>query len=141
MQIESKTGGMWRYPLKLIAIEPPPDDTIIIEVSRLNREFLVGFKLTSKIEWANKDFELRLKKVLKLISPFNSKPLPFKAQFLTPGDQVFSVYPSAGEILPESEDGTLFKVGFTSPSYGKVYQSQLIISVKLICFCSLMRDY
>ncbi len=51
MQIESTTGGMWRYPLKLIALEPPPDDTITIEVTRLNREFLVGFRLSSKIEY------------------------------------------------------------------------------------------
>ena len=41
---------MWRYPIKLIAIEPPSDDVIQIEVTRLNREFLVGFKLDSKLE-------------------------------------------------------------------------------------------
>ncbi len=41
---------MWRYPIKLIAIEAPPDDVILIEVTRLNREFSVGFKLSSKNE-------------------------------------------------------------------------------------------
>ena len=51
MQIEASSGGMWRYPLKLVAIEPPPDDTITIEVSRLHKEFLVGFRLTSKMEY------------------------------------------------------------------------------------------
>ena len=50
LQIETALGGMWRYPIKLIAIEPPPDDIIQIEVTRLNREFSVGFKLSSKIE-------------------------------------------------------------------------------------------
>lgn len=44
---------MWRYPIKLIAIEPPPDDVIQIEVTRLNREFNVGFKLTSKLEYSS----------------------------------------------------------------------------------------
>lgn len=50
LQIEANSGGMWRYPLKLLAIEPPPDDTITIEVTRLNKEFLVGFRLNSKTE-------------------------------------------------------------------------------------------
>ncbi len=48
---------------------------------------------------------------------------------MTPSDH-FTVYPSKGELLPASEDGTLIKVGFTSPSYGKIYSTQLIISVK-----------
>jgi len=48
---------------------------------------------------------------------------------VTPSDH-FTVYPSKGELLPASEDGTLIKVGFTSPSYGKIYSTQLIISVK-----------
>lgn len=43
-------GGMWRYPLKLVSLEPPPDDTIIIEGKRLNKESVVGFRLNSKIE-------------------------------------------------------------------------------------------
>jgi len=50
LQIEASEGGMWRYPLKFVAVEPPPDDTITIEVTRLYKEFLVGFKLSSKIE-------------------------------------------------------------------------------------------
>jgi len=28
LQIETSLGGIWRYPLRLVAIEPPPDDTI-----------------------------------------------------------------------------------------------------------------
>lgn len=109
LQIEASSGGMWRYPLKLVALEPPPDDTITIEVSRLHKEFLVGFKLASKTD----------------------ESLPFKAYFSPNGDQVFTVYPESGELLPQSEDGTLIKVGFISPSYGKIYQSQLIISTPL----------
>lgn len=65
---------------------------------------------------------------------FLSKPLPFKASFIPSGDQVFTVSPKFGELLPESEDGTLIKVGFTPATYGKVYQSQLIISVKYLLF-------
>ncbi len=65
--------------------------------------------------------------------------MPFKAQFLSSGDQVFSVYPKKGELLPASEDGTLIKVGFTSPSYGKDYQSQLIISTPIFTWKYLVK--
>lgn len=50
LQVETALGGMWRYPLKLVAIEPPPDDTIVIDSIRLNRESVVGFRLSSKTE-------------------------------------------------------------------------------------------
>lgn len=110
LQIETIAGGMWRYPIKLYAIEPPADDLIIIEGNRLNRESLVGFRLYSGA----------------------SEPLKFRAQLIQPNDQIFSVSPQFGELMPESEDGTLFKVGFTPLTYGKSYQAQLIISVMTI---------
>jgi hypothetical protein len=50
LQVETALGGMWRYPIKLNAIEPPPDDTIVVEAIRLNRESFVGFKISSKSE-------------------------------------------------------------------------------------------
>ena len=48
IQIETPFGGMWRYPLKLVALEPPPDDTITIEAFRLYKESIVGFRLARK---------------------------------------------------------------------------------------------
>ncbi len=108
MQIETALGGVWRYPLKLNAIEPPPDDTIVIEASRLNRESVIGFRLNSHS---------------------GQQRLPFKAVFSPNGDKVFTVSPQSGELLPESENGTLIKVGFNPPAYGKVYQTHLIITV------------
>lgn len=42
---------MWRFPLKLVSVEPPPDDVIVIEAYRLNSESVVGFRLTSKSEY------------------------------------------------------------------------------------------
>ena len=59
--------------------------------------------------------------------------MPFKAYFAN-GDKVFTVYPPSGELMPESEEGTLIKVGFTPPAYGKVYQSHLIITVIIYIF-------
>jgi hypothetical protein len=53
----------------------------------------------------------------------------FRAQIIQANDQIFTISPAYGEILPEADDGTLFKVGFTPLTYGKNYQAQLIISV------------
>jgi hypothetical protein len=53
----------------------------------------------------------------------------FRAHIVQHNDQIFTVNPSYGELLPEADDGTLFQVGFTPLTYGKNYQAQLIISV------------
>lgn len=45
------------------------------------------------------------------------------------GDQVFTVFPTSGELLPESANGTLIKIAFNPPSYGKIYQNQLVVTV------------
>jgi hypothetical protein len=50
LQIETALGGTWRYPIRLVSLETPPDDTIVIEAIKLNKESLVGFRLTSKSE-------------------------------------------------------------------------------------------
>jgi hypothetical protein len=53
----------------------------------------------------------------------------FRAQIIQANDQIFTISPAYGELLPEADEGTLFKVGFTPLTYGKNYQAQLIISV------------
>lgn len=116
LQIETSFGGIWRYPLRLVSIEPPPDDIITIEAKSLNKESMVGFRLSSKMDTS----------------------LPFKAHFLS-GDQVFNITPNYGELLPESEDGTLIKIGFTPPSYGKTYQAQLLIATPKLQWKYLIR--
>jgi len=50
LTVETALGGLWLYPLKLVAMESPADDVITIEAIRLNRESLVGFRLSSKTE-------------------------------------------------------------------------------------------
>lgn len=63
---------------------------------------------------------------------FESKSLPFKAHFAPGGDQVFTVTPNFGELLPESEEGgTLMQIGFIPNTYGKVFESELIITVRI----------
>ena len=60
---------------------------------------------------------------------FLSNPIPFNAHFLPTGDQVFTVFPNIGELLPDSANGSLIKVSFTPPAYGKTYQNILVVTV------------
>ncbi|NXN78692.1 CFA47 protein, partial [Bombycilla garrulus] len=46
--IQCTAGGLWRFPLVFIATEPEVDDVINIEAVGLNKESIVGFKLTSQ---------------------------------------------------------------------------------------------
>ncbi|NXM81443.1 CFA47 protein, partial [Oenanthe oenanthe] len=46
--IQCTTGGLWKFPLVFIATEPEVDDVINIEAVGLNKESIVGFKLTSQ---------------------------------------------------------------------------------------------
>ncbi|NXQ25518.1 CFA47 protein, partial [Alaudala cheleensis] len=46
--IQCATGGLWKFPLVFIATEPEVDDVINIEAVGLNKESIVGFKLTSQ---------------------------------------------------------------------------------------------
>jgi hypothetical protein len=105
--IVNPDGGHWKYPLRFVSLDAPPDDTIIIEAVGLNQESTVGFRLTSKSEY----------------------PLPFEAHLSPSGDQVFNVQPNKGELMPLSANGTLIRITFKPPAYGRLYQTQLIISV------------
>ncbi|NXK65255.1 CFA47 protein, partial [Sylvietta virens] len=46
--IQCTAGGLWKFPLVFIATEPEVDDVINIEALGLNKESIVGFKLTSQ---------------------------------------------------------------------------------------------
>ncbi|NXR56182.1 CFA47 protein, partial [Hippolais icterina] len=46
--IQCTAGGLWKFPLMFIATEPEVDDVINIEAVGLNKESIVGFKLTSQ---------------------------------------------------------------------------------------------
>ncbi|KFQ39834.1 Putative uncharacterized protein CXorf30, partial [Mesitornis unicolor] len=46
--VQSTTGGVWKFPMLFIAMEPEVDDVINIEAVGLNKESIVGFKLTSQ---------------------------------------------------------------------------------------------
>ncbi|NXV73921.1 CFA47 protein, partial [Atlantisia rogersi] len=46
--VECTTGGVWKFPMLFIATKPEVDDVINIEAVGLNKESIVGFKLTSQ---------------------------------------------------------------------------------------------
>ncbi|NXG35184.1 CFA47 protein, partial [Dromaius novaehollandiae] len=46
--VQCATGGIWKFPILFIAMEPEVDDVINIEAVGLNKETIVGFKLTSQ---------------------------------------------------------------------------------------------
>ncbi|KAL8190385.1 UNVERIFIED_CONTAM: hypothetical protein K2H54_051908 [Gekko kuhli] len=46
--VQCITGGIWKFPLLLVATEPEVDDVINIEATGLNKESVISFRLTSK---------------------------------------------------------------------------------------------
>ncbi|NWT02161.1 CFA47 protein, partial [Mionectes macconnelli] len=48
LMIQWTAGGAWKFPMQFIATEPEVDDVINIEAVGLNKESVVGFKLTSQ---------------------------------------------------------------------------------------------
>ena len=46
--ITSSSGGVWKYPIRFVSIEPLPDDVIVIKSKGLDKESSVSFRLTSQ---------------------------------------------------------------------------------------------
>ncbi|XP_074889637.1 cilia- and flagella-associated protein 47 [Buteo buteo] len=106
--VRCTTGGVWKFPLLFIATEPEVDDVINIEAVGLNKESIVGFKLTSQTRY----------------------PEPFTAHFLAGSDPEFLVLPQAGELLPAGTVGTHITVGFKPRMYGKKHTATLVIQTE-----------
>ena len=51
--VSAASGGIWRFPLRVLATEPEVDDTITIESVGLSKEAVVGFRLTSQMRWVS----------------------------------------------------------------------------------------
>ncbi|XP_027672760.2 cilia- and flagella-associated protein 47 [Falco cherrug] len=106
--VQCTTGGVWKFPMLFIATEPEVDDVINIEAVGLNKESIVGFKLTSQTRY----------------------PEPFTAHFLAGSDPAFLVLPQAGELLPAGSVGTHIMVGFKPRMYGKKHTATLVIQTQ-----------
>ncbi|XP_077637788.1 cilia- and flagella-associated protein 47 [Lonchura striata] len=106
--IQCTSGGLWKFPLVFIATEPEVDDVINIEAVGLNKESIVGFKLTSQTRY----------------------PEAFTARFLAGSDPDFLVRPQAGELLPAGTVGTPITVGYKPRMYGKKHRATLVIETQ-----------
>ncbi|XP_068124444.1 cilia- and flagella-associated protein 47 [Hyperolius riggenbachi] len=103
--VQSVTGGIWKFPIQFVASEPNVDDVIQIEAAGLNKESVVGFRLSSQTRY----------------------PEPFSAYFLPGSDVEFSVFPQSGELLPLGSAGTLLTVGFQPTMYSKKHKATLVV--------------
>ncbi|XP_074672980.1 cilia- and flagella-associated protein 47 [Strix aluco] len=106
--VQCTTGGVWKFPVRFIAMEPEVDDVINIEAVGLNKESIIGFKLASQTRY----------------------PEPFTAHFLEGSDPAFLVMPQTGELLPAGTVGTHITVGFKPRMYGKKHTATLVIQTQ-----------
>ncbi|KAM3585737.1 uncharacterized protein V6R79_025810 [Siganus canaliculatus] len=97
LTVQCVSGGIWEFPLTLIATEPEVDDVIIIEATELGKTSAVGFRLTSTTRW----------------------PGPFTAAFLPGSSCDFTVTPASGMLPPVGSSGALFTVSFTPTTCSK----------------------
>ncbi|XP_028902353.1 cilia- and flagella-associated protein 47 isoform X2 [Ornithorhynchus anatinus] len=105
LEVQCRTGGVWNFPLTLVATAPDVDDVINIEAVGLFKEAVVGFRLTSQTRC----------------------PEPFSAFFLPGSAPEFSVVPRDGELLPLDTAGTWIRVGFSPKMYGRKHTATLVI--------------
>ncbi|CAH1800026.1 unnamed protein product [Owenia fusiformis] len=103
--VQAATGGVWKFPVRFIATEPVPDDTIVIDAVGLNKQSSVGFRLNSQ----------------------SRHPVLYNAFFVCGSDPEFSVSPQNGELLPDGTSGTLITISFMPTIYGKTYKAKLVI--------------
>ncbi|XP_051283893.1 cilia- and flagella-associated protein 47-like isoform X2 [Dicentrarchus labrax] len=97
LSVQSVSGGIWEYPVTLIATEPQVDDVIITEATELGKTSAVGFRLTSTTR----------------------RPEPFTAAFLPGSSSEFTVTPASGMLPPVGSAGALITVSFTPTMYSK----------------------
>ena len=48
LEVKAAQGGVWKFPIRFQATEPPVDDLVDIEATGLCKESCVGFRLTSQ---------------------------------------------------------------------------------------------
>ncbi|KAM7428352.1 hypothetical protein ABFA07_020665 [Porites harrisoni] len=105
LMITAASGGVWRFPIRVLATEPEEDDVITIESVGLNKESVVGFRMNSQMRHT----------------------LPFEAFFASSSDPDFTVTPAYGELPPSGTEGTLIKVAYKPQIYGKTHRAKLVI--------------
>ena len=105
--IYKSTGGRWKFNMVFEALDPEPDDSILIQ-SPLHKTSSVSFKLTNH---------------MRTFAEFTA--------FFTPDSAPeFVVYPKTGLLEPYGKEGTTFIVSFTPTEYGKAKVGKLVIQTE-----------
>ncbi|XP_052240686.1 cilia- and flagella-associated protein 47-like isoform X3 [Dreissena polymorpha] len=105
LEVKASQGGVWKFPIRFLALEPPVDDVLDIEATGLDQASFVGFRLTSQTKY----------------------PMAYSAYFTAGSDPEFSVAPASGELLPLGSSGTLIRISFCPAVYGKIYTGKLVV--------------
>ncbi|XP_076467202.1 cilia and flagella-associated protein 47-like [Babylonia areolata] len=105
LTVTGALGGLWKFPVRFMASDPPVDDVINVEASGLGKLSTVGFRLHSQAQ----------------------HPVVFEAYFEEGSDVELSVAPTCGELMPNSQEGTLFNISFLPTVYGRICKGKLII--------------
>jgi hypothetical protein len=136
--VEQRGGGVWRYPMRLVASGATADDTIEL-IALVHGRTAAAFKLTSCSDEAL-PFRAR---IISVASDGSSRgsgsgvgggvgSRGSLGRGLSRGDasgeSVFSVEPSGGSLLPASEGGTKFVVSYAPQSGQRTHRAQLVVS-------------
>ncbi|XP_039998194.1 cilia- and flagella-associated protein 47-like [Xiphias gladius] len=105
LAVQCVSGGIWEFPMALIATDPEVDDVIVTEATVLGKTSAVGFRLTST----------------------SGRPEPFTAAFLPGSSSEFTVTPASGMLPPVGSHGALITVTFTPTTYNKRHKARLTI--------------
>ena len=105
LSVSSATGATWRFPIKLVVVEPPPDDVIKISGCEIGSSSIVSFALCGP----NGD-------------------VSFTAGFLQGSDDAFEITPTSGTLLDSDKNGTEFTITYRPRVYGRSPKARLVIS-------------
>ncbi|XP_078147098.1 cilia and flagella-associated protein 47-like [Centroberyx gerrardi] len=103
--VQCVSGGLWTFPITLVATEPRVDDVIHIAAVGLGKTSAVGFRLTSTTR----------------------RPERFTAALLPGSGSEFKVTPSSGVLPPIGSTGALITVSFTPTMYSKRHRARLCV--------------
>jgi len=127
------SGGVWNFPVQLLAAPADPDDIIVIEAAGLNKESQVQFRLSSLQEYVHNNVDYSVMQPLHLLIPsFTSlprHPLPFTAHLVHGSHPDITVFPTSGELTPINGKGTLFFLTYKPQKYGHDHRAKLVVQV------------
>ncbi|XP_029931399.1 cilia- and flagella-associated protein 47-like [Myripristis murdjan] len=103
LEVQCVSGGLWMFPITLVATELQVDDVINIAAVGLGKTSAAGFRLTSTTR----------------------RPERFTVALLPGSSNEFMVTPTSGVLPPVGSTGTLITLSFTPTVYSKRHRARL----------------